>query len=473
MAGIRNRKHRKIGMLFRSTRGFLPETNLRRAALEGLAPDGGLFVPKVWPQFLAEDIAALRGKSYQDIAFHILQPFLRDVVLDFDLREIIRKTYAVFDSAEVTPVRGLGTHALLELFHGPSLAFKDVALQFVGHTFEYFMRDSGKRKVVIGATSGDTGSAAIEALANRQNIDVFILYPDKGPSDIQRRQMTCSNASNVHVLAIDGTFDDCQTIVKILFADENLRKTWNPTTVNSINVLRILAQIVYYFAAALKVEGKPSFVVPTGNFGDVFAGYAAMKCGLPVEKLVVASNSNNILTRFFASGRMAPEPVRKTLSPSMDIQISSNFERLLFDLCDCDGARVSTFMAELKTKGAFSVSPRQLELARKVFAAGFATDEETLETIADVYKKYGVILDPHTAVGVKVAQELKPRLSRPVIFLATAHPAKFPETIKRALGFAPIVPPRIAALAHKTEQMTRLPANVQKVEKFIEERRTK
>ncbi len=460
-------------MLFRSTRGFLPETNLRRAALEGLAPDGGLFVPKIWPQFLAEDIAALRGKSYQDVAFHILQPFLRDVVLDNDLREIIQKSYAAFDSADVTPVRSLGEKSILELFHGPSLAFKDIALQFVGHMFEYFMRDSGKRKVVIGATSGDTGSAAIEALANRKNIDVFILYPAAGPSNVQRKQMTCVHAPNVHVLAIDGTFDDCQAIVKALFADDKIRKAWNPTTVNSINILRILAQIVSYFVAALKVEGRPSFVVPTGNFGDVFAGYAAMKCGLPVEKLVVASNSNNILTRFFDSGRMTPEPVRKTLSPSMDIQISSNFERLLFDLCDSDGFQVRQAMDDLKAKGEFAVSPRQLELARKVFAAGFATDEETLETIADIYKKYGYILDPHTAVGVKVARRLKPSLSGPVVFLATAHPAKFPETIKRALGFTPPVPPRIAALLNKTEHMTPLPAHVQKIAKFIEERRIK
>ncbi|MFA4994487.1 MAG: threonine synthase [Bdellovibrionales bacterium] len=458
-------------MLFRSTRGYLPETNLRRAALEGLAPDGGLYLPKAWPQFLAEDIAALRGKSYQDIAFHILQPFLRDVVLAIDLREIIQKSYAVFDAADVTPLREMGKNSVLELFHGPTLAFKDVALQFVGHMFDYFMRDSGNRKVVIGATSGDTGSAAIEALANRENIDVFILYPAEGPSDIQRKQMTCVDAANVHVLAIEGTFDDCQGIVKALFADERIRKTWNPTTVNSINILRVLAQIVYYFAAALKVEGKPSFVVPTGNFGDVFAGYAAMKCGLPVEKLVVASNSNNILTRFFATGHMTPEPVCKTLSPSMDIQISSNFERLLFDLCDSDAAQVRAMMDDLKTKGDFSVSPRQLELVRKVFAAGSANDEETLETIAEAYKKYGYVLDPHTAVAVSVAKRLKPRLLKPVVFLATAHPAKFPETIKQALGFAPPLPPCIAALIGKPERLTRLPANVQKVKTFIEERK--
>ena len=458
-------------MLFRSTRGFLPETNIRRAALEGLAPDAGLYLPKIWPQFLPEDIEALRGKTYQEIAFYVLQPFLLDVMLDTDLHEIIQKSYAVFDCTDVTPLQPLGDDSILELFHGPTLAFKDIALQFVGNVFDYFLRDSSQRKTIVGATSGDTGSAAIEALANRKNIDVFILYPDKGPSEIQRKQMTCVDAPNIHTIAIDGTFDDCQGIVKAMFLDARLRESWNHTTVNSINLLRILAQIVYYFVAALKVEGKPTFVVPTGNFGDVFAGYAAMKCGLPIERLVVASNSNNILTRFFATGRMTPELIQNTLSPSMDIQISSNFERLLFDLCDSDAAQVSSLMSDLKGKGGFAVSERQLEMARKVFSAGCASDKETLETIAETHKKYGYILDPHTAVGVRVAQKLSPRLQHPTVFLATAHPAKFPETIARAIGFAPQVPPHVAALISKPERVTRLPADMWRVAAFINERK--
>ncbi|MFA5040744.1 MAG: threonine synthase [Bdellovibrionales bacterium] len=460
-------------MLFRSTRGFLPETNIRRAALEGIAPDGGLYLPKLWPQFLPDDMAAMRGKSYQDIAFHVLKPFLRDVILDNDLREIIRKSYAVFDAADITPLHGLGNNSVLELFHGPTLAFKDIALQFVGHVFEYFLQGTGERKTVVSATSGDTGPAAIAALANRKNIDVFILYPEKGPSDIQRKQMTCVDAPNVYTIAVDGSFDDCQRIVKEMFADAALREAWNHTTVNSINWLRIMAQIVYYFAAALKTEGKPTFVVPTGNFGNVFAGYAAMKCGLPVERLVIASNSNNILTRFFASGRMTPEPVKRTLSPSMDIQISSNFERLLFDLCDSDTTQVRGMMNDLRSKGGFAVSERQLELARKVFSAGSSSDEETLATIADVYKKYGMILDPHTAVGVSVAQRMSPKLSQPTVFLATAHPTKFPETIKKALGLTLPMLPRIAALISKPERIVRLPANKQQIAAFINERKKK
>jgi threonine synthase len=362
---------------------------------------------------------------------------------------------------------------VLELFHGPTLAFKDIALQFVGHVFEYLLKESNARTTIIGATSGDTGSAAIDALANRKNIDVFILYPDKGPSEIQRKQMTCVDADNVHALAISGSFDDCQGIVKTLFADPKARAAWNLTTVNSINLLRILAQTVYYFATAVRLKAAPTFVVPTGNFGDIFAGYAAMKCGLPIERLVIASNSNNILTRFFASAKMSPETVLRTLSPSMDIQISSNFERLLFDLCEDDAAQVRCLMENMKTTGSFEVSGPQLEKARKVFAAGCATDEETVETIADVYKKFNYILDPHTAVGAHVARVLKPSLKGPVVLLATASPAKFPETIVETLGFAPSVPEKTAALIQKPERTTPISANVARVAEFIERMKTK
>ncbi len=460
-------------MLFRSTRGFLPETNIRRAALEGLAPDGGLYLPKIWPQFLPGDLSALRGKPYQDVAFHILKPFLSDVMLDEDLRRILQKTYAVFDSADVAPLRSLGKDHLLELFHGPTLAFKDIALQFVGHVFEYFLQGAATPKTVVGATSGDTGAAAMAALANRKNIEIYILYPANGISDVQRRQMTCVDAPNAHAIAIEGTFDDCQRIVKEMFADPSLREPWNHTTINSINWLRIMAQIVYYFATALKIEGRPSFVVPTGNFGNVFAGYAAMKCGLPVDRLVIASNNNDILTRFFATGRMKTEPVRQTLSPSMDIQVSSNFERLLFDLCDGNAAQVRTLMGGLKHNGELAVSERQLELARKVFAAESADDDETLETIADVYKRYGVIIDPHTAVGICASKKLKGKLSSPRVFLATAHPAKFHETIKKALGLTLPAPPRIADLISRPERFVRLPADKRHVAAYINERKKK
>ena len=456
-------------VLFHSTRGLAPEADIRTVALAGLAPDGGLYLPKIWPHFSAEEIAAMRGLSYQEIAFRVLQPFMQSAVPDEVLREIIVKSYAGFTAPEITPLRKIDdTLQVLELFHGQTLAFKDIALQFLGNIFEYFLQDSNKRMTIIGATSGDTGSAAIAALAGRRNIDVYILYPEKGPSEIQRKQMTCVDALNVHALAVKGSFDDCQSIVKEMFADEKLREAWNLSTVNSINMIRILAQIVYYFFAASRMTSPPSFVVPTGNFGDVYAGYAAMQCGLPIARLVVASNSNDILTRFFATGRMTPEPVQGTLSPSMDIQISSNFERLLFDLCGQDAATLRGLMQDLKNKGGFSVSPAQWEQTKKIFSAGRATDAETLATIADVYKKHGYVLDPHTAVGVKVAQDLTAQLPQPVICLATAHPAKFPDTVHRAINQTPPVPPKTAALISQPERTFLLPADKQSIVAYME-----
>lgn len=463
-----------MSMLFHSTRGLAPETDIRGVALAGLAPDGGLYLPKSWPRFSASDIAAMRDLSYQEIAFRVLRPFMQEAVPDDALRGIIEKSYAVFDAPEITPLRRLDSDTnILELFHGPTLAFKDIAMQFLGHMFEYFLQDSGKRLTIIGATSGDTGSAAIAALANRKNIDVFILYPDKGPSDIQRKQMTCVDAPNVYAIAVEGSFDDCQAIVKSLFADEALRAEWNLTTVNSINLLRILAQIVYYFAAARDVApAAPCFAVPTGNFGDIYAGYAAMKCGLPISKLVVASNRNDILTRFFATGRMSPEPVHSTFSPSMDIQVSSNFERLLFDICAQDAAQLGRLMDEFKNKKSFSVSDEQLKWVKSTFLAGRADDAETLAAIADTYKNCGYILDPHTAVGVKVARDLAPQLTQPVICLATAHPAKFPETINRAIGVTPPLPPRTEALINRPERSTLLPADMREVALFIKRKKS-
>lgn len=455
-------------MLFHSTRGLSSQVDIRMAALTGLAPDGGLYLPEKWPQFSSQDIANMRGKSYQDIALQIMLPFMGDAMPDALLRELIEKAYAPFDSPEVTPLKKLEEDFyILELFHGPTLAFKDVALQFLGHAFESFLEKESHRMTIIGATSGDTGSAAIAALAGRKNIDVFILYPEKGPSDIQRKQMTCVAAPNVHALAVRGSFDHCQAIVKALFADREFRAERNLSTVNSINWLRILAQIVYYFVAAQKVKGAPTFVVPTGNFGDVFAGYAASKCGLPIGKLVVASNNNDILTRFFATGAMKPEGASATLSPSMDIQISSNFERLLYDLCGGDTNRMRAFMEDLKNKGSFAVTEAQLKQARERFLAGKATDEETLSYIAGIHRTYGYILDPHTAVGVKVAHDHLADLPKPVVCLATAHPGKFPETIERAIGFAPSVPPKTAALIAKPERLTVLDAQTESIAAYI------
>ncbi|MDR3449204.1 MAG: threonine synthase [Alphaproteobacteria bacterium] len=454
-----------MSKLYHSTRGLAPEIGIREVALAGLAPDGGLYLPKKWPHFSVNDIAAMRDASYTEIAFRVLRPFMQDALPGDVLRGIIEKSYAVFDAPQITPLKHFGGIDILELFHGPTLAFKDVALQFLGHTLDYFMQGSGKRITIIGATSGDTGSAAISALADRKNIDVFILYPAKGPSEIQRRQMTCVAAPNVHALAIDGSFDDCQAIVKAMFADGAMRDECNLTTVNSINLLRILAQIVYYFVAARDVAPhKPCFVVPTGNFGDIYAGYAAHKCGLPISKLVVASNSNDILTRFFATGKMEPRPVQGTLSPSMDIQVSSNFERLLFDLCDENAEQLRGLM---QSKNGFSVTPAQLDKARQIFMAGSANDAETLATIAEFQKNHDYTLDPHTAVGVTVAQGLARTLPHPIVCLATAHPGKFPETVAKATGFAPQLQPKVASLIKGSERLISFPSNRQKIADFI------
>lgn len=460
-------------MKFHSTRGQSPETDLRGVALAGLAPDGGLYLPVEWPRFSAEEIAAMRGLSYQEIAFRVLTPFMRDTIPAATLRTIIDKSYARFDSKDVTPVRSLGQgRHILELSLGPTLAFKDVALQLLGNTFEYLLRDADKRMTIITATSGDTGGAAIEAFANRANIDVFVLYPQTGPSDVQRKQMTCVDAANVHALAVDGDFDNCQAMVKEMFADKALRDEFNLTTVNSINLLRILAQVVYYFYAASRVEGKPTFVVPTGNFGDIFAGYAAWKCGLPVEKLVVASNSNDILYRFFQSGKMEIlGATTTTTSPSMDIQVSSNFERLLFDLCGGDSARLRDLMGQLKAKGSFAVTPEEMAKAQALFAAGRADDGETKATIKRIWNEYHDLIDPHTAVGVKVSDDLRGALKAPVVCLSTAHPAKFPDTVREAAGQVAPLPAAVEALFAKPERTSLLPVDVARFVAYIKDHR--
>jgi len=457
-----------VSIRYHSTRGQAPPLDFRAATLAGLAPDGGLYVPQIWPQFADADIKTLQGKPYTAIAHTVLRPFVSPDLPDQALADLLAKAYSVFGDPAITPLKQLDErHWMLELFHGPTLAFKDVALQLLGHVFEYFLAQNQQRMTVIGATSGDTGSAAIAALAGRKNIDVFILYPHKGPSDIQRKQMTCVEAPNVHALAIEGTFDDCQSIVKALFADAGLREKYNLAAVNSINILRILAQMVYYFVAVIRLGRPVSFVVPTGNFGNIYAAYAAHKCWLPISKLAVASNQNDILTRFFNSGSMKAAPVAATLSPSMDIQISSNFERLLFDLCGGDSAQLRALMEQMCGQGAFEVSKLQLATARQIFTAARADDELTLQTIRDVYKESDYILDPHSAVGVAAARQLAKELPEPVVMLGCAHPAKFPETIKRAIGVTPELPAPVAALLKKPERTSLLPAAAKAVEQFI------
>lgn len=451
--------------MYHSTRGSAPELDFRGVTMAGLASDGGLYVPKVWPRFTHDEIAAMRGASYQEVALRVMRPFVAGTLDDAALRGLIDKAYSTFSAPEITPLVPMPEpdRWLLELFHGPTLAFKDVALQFLGHLFEHFLAESGERMTVIGATSGDTGSAAIMATANRKNVETFILFPDKGPSDIQRKQMTCVDAPNVHAIAVRGSFDDCQSMVKTLFGDAELRAKHNLAAVNSINWARILAQIVYYFYAATRLgapDAAVNFVVPTGNFGNVYAAYAARRCGLPIAKLGVASNRNDILTRFFKSGVMEVGLVASTLSPSMDIQISSNFERLLFDLCHGDSGEVRARMTRLKNDGQFAVSSEQLAAACEIFVAARVDDEQTLETIRDVHAATGMILDPHTAVGVCGSRMVSKSLAGVVVTLACAHSAKFPEVIRRAIGIDVHVPDEVASLLRKPERMTVIAAEV-------------
>lgn len=462
--------------LYKSTRGRSAELDFKGVTLTGLADDGGLFVPCQWPHFSEADIVAMRGLSYQEIAFRVMKPFVQGALPEADLRHLIESAYKNFDHPEITPLTRFAEDAyLLDLFHGPTYAFKDVALQFLGQVFDYFLAQSGEKMTVLGATSGDTGSAAMEAVAGRQNIDAVILFPQGRPSEIQQRQMTCIEAPNVQAVAIEGTFDDCQSIVKALFNDAAFKKEHRLTAVNSINWARILAQIVYYFVAAVRLgapDVAPSFVVPTGNFGNIFAAYAAMRCGLPVSKLAVATNSNDILTRFFASGAMEPHGVAQTLSPSMDIQISSNFERLLFDLCQRDAAQLSAYMAALDSDKHFEVSKLQLGMARQYFTAAAVSNEETLQMIAEAYKGTNLVLDPHTAVGVKAAQKLRNELPKPVVMLACAHPAKFPLIIQRAINHNISLPEKLLQLLQKPERSLILPADIQAVKGFLSSRVT-
>lgn len=441
-----------------STRGAAPSLDFDEVLLAGLASDGGLYLPQSWPQFDAEALRDLRHLPYAELAIRLMSPFVKGSSFEKEFPDLVRAAYAGFNHPAVTPLIQLDSNLwLLELFHGPTFAFKDVALQLLGRLLDRVLRERGQRATVIGATSGDTGSAAIEACQDRDALDVFILYPHGRVSDVQRRQMTTVTSTNIHALAIDGTFDDCQDLVKGLFNDEEFRRMAHPTAVNSINWARIMAQIVYYFAAALAL-GAPdktvSFSVPTGNFGNIFAAYAARRMGLPIDRLIIGSNSNDVLPRFFEHGALSATTVVPTLSPSMDIQVSSNFERFLFDLWEQNGVALADAMAEFKRRQRLSVSGNAAALARNQFTAFSFNDAQTVEQIKKWHKSTGVLLDPHSAIAVAAATKAKTKT--PCIALATAHPAKFPVAIKQAIGSPPNLPPRLADVMTKPERFTRL-----------------
>ena len=458
-------------MKYISTRGAAPVLNFGEAMMTGLARDGGLYVPEAVPVMSKDAIAALAGQSYEETAFRVMRPFLGDTFTDDEFRGLIARAYAGFGHAARAPLVQLGpNHFLLELFHGPTLAFKDFAMQLIGQMMQAALEKSGQRITIVGATSGDTGSAAMEAFRGLGNVDLFILYPHGRVSEVQRRQMTTPVEANVHALAMDGDFDDCQARVKDMFNDFAFRDGVRLAGVNSINWARVLAQVVYYFSSAVAL-GAPhravSFTVPTGNFGDIFAGYIARQMGLPIEKLVIATNQNDILDRALRSGAYVTDGVKPSISPSMDIQVSSNFERALFDAYGRDGAAVAQLMAELKA-GGFHISQGALEMLRATFASGRCSEEETTATIRAAHAATGEVLCPHSAVGVKVAEGyLGPT---PMITLATAHPAKFPDAVEGAMGLRPALPPRMGDLYTRPERVTRVANDLAALQALIRER---
>jgi len=456
-------------MRYVSTRGAAPDLSFEEAMLTGLARDGGLYVPAEVPVMARGDIAALAGLSYEEVAFRVMRPFIGDAFTDEEFADIIARAYAGFGHAARAPLVQLApNHFLLELFHGPTLAFKDFAMQLIGQLFQASLSRSGKRVTIVGATSGDTGSAAMEAFRGLDNVDVFILFPHGRVSDVQRRQMTTVAEKNAHALALTGDFDDCQARLKDMFNDHAFRDEVHLAGVNSINWARVLAQVVYYFTAAVSL-GAPhrtvSFTVPTGNFGDIFAGYIAKRMGLPIERLVIATNQNDILHRALSGGAYETHGVTPSISPSMDIQVSSNFERALFDVYDRDGGAVAQLMDELKGQGGFKISQGALERLRGLFASGRCSEEETLAMITRANAEMGELLCPHSAVGVHVAQDHLG--TTPMITLATAHPAKFPDAVERASAIRPGLPTRMADLFERPERVTRVENDLAQLEALV------
>jgi threonine synthase len=458
-----------------STRGAARPVTFTEMLLAGLAPDGGLYLPEAYPHYISDAINALAGMPYADVAQTILSPFVKNEVEAASLHGMIGAAYANFRHTAVAPLVQLDPDLfVLELFHGPTLAFKDLAMQLLARFMDHVLKMRGERATIIGATSGDTGAAAIEAFNGLSQVEVFILYPHGRVSEAQRRQMTTAKAANIHTIALEGTFDDAQLCVKNMFNNKALRNECNLCGVNSINLARILFQTVYYFtsAVALGAPHRPiSFVVPTGNFGDIFAGWMAKRMGLPIDRLVIATNSNDILVRTLASGRYKVQRVQATQSPSMDIQVSSNFERLLFEAYGRDTDALRGLMEGLRQTQNFTIAPGTQEAICAEFDAFSVTEEETTQAIAETWRNAGYLADPHTAVALSAATKAKAegRKSQCVV-LATAHPAKFPEAIERATGKRPALSSHLADLFERTENYAVLPSDQRAIERFVRSR---
>lgn len=458
-------------MRYISTRGRAPVLEFEDVMLAGLAADGGLYVPESWPTLSPDEIAALRGLPYAELSARLMLRFVGRCLDEPTLRAITLDAYGRFDHAAVVPLTQLDASLwLMELYHGPTLAFKDVAMQVLGRLYEHVLGRRDQTITLIGATSGDTGSAAIEAVRGQRRTRIFVMHPHHRTSDVQRRQMTTVIEPNVHNIAIEGTFDDCQALLKAMFNDGDFRRRTGMSAVNSINWARVMPQIVYYFAAALALGGpdRPvSFCVPTGNFGDIYAGYCAAKMGLPIERLVIATNINDILTRAMHTGSHVLGDVEPTISPSMDIQVSSNFERLLFDMYDRDGEVVAALMRRLDEDGGFEIEPDRLDRARGLFAAHRVDEDQTRRIIGTVHRQTGHLIDPHTAVGVGAARRECGRPQTPMVVLATAHPAKFPEAVEQATGIRPPLPPFLADLHDRPEKYAVLPNDLETVKRHV------
>ncbi len=462
-------------MRYVSTRGQAPVLSFEEAMLSGLARDGGLYVPEKLPPIRAAEIASLPELSYEDAAFWVMRRFIGDCFTDDEFRHLIARAYAGFDHAARCPLVQIGSNEwVLELHHGPTLAFKDVAMQLIGQMFETVLSRRGERVTIVGATSGDTGSAAIEAFRGSDAVDVFILYPHGRISEVQRRQMTTPSEDNVHALAVEGDFDDCQALLKAMFNDFGFRDEVGLAAVNSINWARVLAQVVYYFTSASAL-GSPhrtvSFSVPTGNFGDVFAGHIARRMGLPIDKLIVATNENDILHRALQTGVYEKQGVTPTTSPSMDIQVSSNFERLLFELYDDDGGAVARSMAELGETGRFSLGQGAVSRLREGFDSARSDQATTAAMIARMAREGGQVLDPRTAIGVVAAEACRGDRSVPMITLGTAHAAKFPDAVEAACGIRPALPARLADLYQREERVTVVPNDLAAIEARVRQMR--
>jgi len=463
-------------MRYVSTRGRAPVLGFEDTLLAGLASDGGLYVPEAWQQLSTGDIESFAGLSYAEIAARVMAPFVAGWIDGDELGDMTAKAYETFDHEAVVPLVQIADNDwLLELFHGPTCAFKDIAMQMLGRLFDRALERRGERVTIIGATSGDTGSAAIAGCAGRERMDIYILFPDGRVSDVQRRQMTTVEAANVHAIAIDGTFDDCQALVKAMFADERFRRAQNLAAVNSINWARVMAQIVYYVVGAVRLGApgrKIAFSVPSANFGAMFAGFAARRMGLPVARLIVATNANDILVRFIESGTYRKSEVVRTLSPSMDIQVSSNFERALFELNGRDAARIESLMTELRQSGGFAVSADVAGAAREAFDGHRLDDDGICGEIARILRRSGVLIDPHTACGTAAARATGVPPEVPVVVHAQAHPAKFPDAVAAATGRLPAMPERLERVMNRPERVQRLPNDLAAVQAFIETTRS-